>query len=116
MKNCIFCLIEKEEVNTSFVYKDEEIVAFKDLHPIAPIHILIVPREHIPTIDDLEEKHEKMVGRMILVAQKIARDLKISKDGYKLLFRVKNHGGQEVDHLHLHLLGGAPLSEDIKPI
>ncbi len=116
MKECIFCQIEKGERKADIVYEDESVVAFKDLHPIAPVHILIVPREHIPTVDDFEERHEKLAGHMILAAQKIARELGISKDGYKLLFRVKSHGGQEVDHLHLHLLGGAPLSEDIKPI
>lgn len=98
------------------VYEDDKVLAFKDKHPIAPVHILIVPREHIPTVDDLKPKHKELAGQMILVAQKIARNLKISSNGYKLLFRVKRHGGQEVDHIHLHLLGGAPLSEDIKPI
>lgn len=116
MSNCIFCQIEKGEKEAEIIYKDKHIIAFKDIHPIAPIHILISPREHIPSVDDLEIRHKEMAGQMILVAQKIARKLKISNDGYKLLFRVKRHGGQEVDHLHLHLLGGAPLSEDIKPI
>lgn len=116
MNNCIFCQIEKGEIKTDIVYQDKNVIAFKDMHPIAPVHILIVPREHIPSIDDLEDRHEKLAGQIILTAQKIARELKISENGYKLLFRVKRHGGQEVDHLHLHLLGGAPLSEDIKPI
>lgn len=116
MKNCIFCQIVKKEIPTDFVYQDEKVVVFHDIHPIAPVHILIIPKEHIPTIDDLEDNQESLVGRLIIVAKKIARDLKISQDGYKLLFRVKKYGGQEVDHLHLHLIGGAPLEEIIRPI
>ena len=116
MKNCVFCQIAKRESEAEIVYEDDVVVAFNDQHPIAPVHVLIVPREHIPSVDDLEPRHKELAGQMIMVAQKVARKLKISNDGYKLLLRVKNHGGQEVDHIHLHLLGGAPLSEDIKPI
>lgn len=116
MKDCVFCQIVKKEIPIDFVYQDEKVVAFKDIHPIAPVHILIIPKEHIPTIDDLKNNQESLVGRLIIVAKKIAQDLKISQDGYKLLFRVKKYGGQEVDHLHLHLIGGAPLEEIIRPI
>lgn len=116
MAGCIFCKISKKEIPVEFVYEDELIIAFKDIHPIAPVHILIIPKNHIATVDDLTESEKELAGQMILVAQKIARDLNISEKGYKLLFRVKNHGGQEIDHLHLHLLGGAPLTENIKPI
>lgn len=116
MKDCLFCQIIKKEIPTDFVYQDEKVAAFKDIHPIAPVHILIIPKEHIPTIDDLKDNQESLVGRLIIVAKKIAQDLKISQDGYKLLFRVKKYGGQEVDHLHLHLIGGAPLEEIIRPI
>lgn len=114
--NCIFCKITNKEIPSDIVYEDNELLAFKDIHPIAPAHILIVSKEHIETVDDLEDKHQNLVGKMVLTAQKIARDLKISDDGYKLLFRVKKHGGQEVDHIHLHLIGGAPLEEIIRPI
>jgi histidine triad (HIT) family protein len=114
--DCIFCKIVKHEVPTEFVYQNDLVVAFKDLHPIAPVHILLIPKKHIPTVDDLEKQDEQIAGRLIMTAQKIARDLKIAETGYKLLFRVKKHGGQEIDHLHLHLLGGAPLTEKIRPI
>ena len=116
MRSCIFCQIVKKEIPTDFIYQDEKIAAFKDIRPIAPVHILIIPKEHIPTIDDLKDNQRDLAGGLIIVAKKIARDLKISSHGYKLLFRVKKHGGQEVDHLHLHLIGGAPLEEIIRPI
>jgi histidine triad (HIT) family protein len=116
MSDCIFCKIIKKEIPADIVYEDEDVFAFKDNHPIAPVHILIIPKEHIETIDDLEEKDKELAGKMILTAKKIGRDFKIAEGGYKLLFRVKKHGGQEVDHVHLHLIGGAMLVERIYPI
>lgn len=113
MENCIFCKIINKDIPADIVYENDEIIAFKDLRPLAPVHILIIPKEHIQTIDDLEDRHEQLMGKIILLAKKIARDEKISEGGYKLLFRVKKHGGQEVDHIHLHLIGGAPLAEGI---
>ena len=114
--DCIFCKIINKEIPVDFVYEDDELVAFKDIHPIAPVHILIIPKEHIPTIDDLEKKHQSLIGSMVFVAKNLARDFNTAEDGYKLLFRVKKHGGQEVDHVHLHLIGGAPLQEIIRPV
>jgi len=116
MSDCIFCKIINKEIPKKFIYEDKDIVAFNDLHPITPVHILIIPKQHIPTIDDLKKDDETLVGKIITTAQKIAKDLNISDKGYKLLFRVKEHGGQEIDHLHLHLLGGAQLVENIRPI
>ncbi len=116
MQDCIFCKIANKQIPAKIVYEDEQIFALEDIHPIAPVHVLIIPKEHIPTVDDLKEEQQDLVGKMILAARNIARDLNISEDGYKLLFRVKHYGGQEVDHLHLHLIGGAPLAEKIYPI
>ncbi len=113
---CIFCKIAKKETETEVIYEDDMVTAFEDRQPLAPVHILIIPKKHIPTIDDLKKEDEQLAGRMIMTAQKIAKDLNISEKGYKLLFRVKNYGGQEIDHVHLHLLGGARLSEGIRPI
>ena len=113
--NCIFCKIINKEIPADIIFEDSDVLAFKDIHPIAPVHILIIPKEHIPTIDDLAETERDLVGKMILTAQKLARKLKTSEGGYKLLFRVKGWGGQEVDHIHLHLIGGAKLSENIHP-
>jgi histidine triad (HIT) family protein len=91
-------------------------MAFKDIHPVAPIHVLIIPKKHIASINDLEAGDEQLAGHLILVAKKIAKDLQASEKGYKLLFRVGEWGGQEVGHIHLHLIGGAKLYEDIRPV
>ena len=113
---CIFCQIVKKEVPSVIVYEDENIMAFKDVRPIAPVHILIIPKRHIETINDLKEADAEMVGRMVIMAKKIAKDFDMSEKGYKLLFRVGEWGGQEVSHIHLHLIGGAKLYENIHPI
>jgi len=115
-KSCLFCRIAGGEIPTEFLYEDGVVAAFRDIHPIAPVHVLVIPKKHIPTIDDLEEDDKDIAGSLIMAARKIARDLKISEEGYKLLLRVKKHGGQEVGHIHLHLIGGAPLFEDIRPL
>ncbi len=114
MTNCIFCKIAKKEVPTDFLYEDDLVAAFKDIRPIAPVHVLIIPKEHIEAVTELE--NETLAGRMIIAARKVAQQLGIAQGGYKLLFRVGEDGGQEVPHLHLHLLGGAKLSENIRPI
>ncbi len=116
MKDCVFCKIISQEVGANVVYEDDDIIAFPDLHPIAPVHILVIPKKHIKSIADLKPEEEEIAGKLIIAAKKIAEDQKISDNGYKLLIRVKKHGGQEVEHIHLHLLGGAPLSEDIHPL
>lgn len=114
--DCLFCKIAKKEIPSEMIYEDEQVFAFKDIHPLAPVHVLIIPKKHIESINDLEGSDEGLAGHLILTAQKIARDLKISEEGYKLLFRTGKHGGQEVEHIHLHLIGGAKLYEEIRPI
>jgi len=109
MKNCIFCNIMSKKIPADFLYENKYVVAFKDIKPVAPIHILIVPKTHIETIDHLEPRNEKLIGEMIYTAQKLARSLKISENGYRLVFNVKSHGGQLIDHIHLHLIGGKKL-------
>jgi histidine triad (HIT) family protein len=113
---CIFCKIIAKEIPSSVVYEDEDILAFKDVHPLAPVHILIIPKEHIETVDDFKDDDTELVGKMIITAKKIARDFDLMPKGYKLLFRVGEWGGQEVEHVHLHLIGGAKLAEDIHPV
>ena len=112
----IFDKIIAKEVPADILYEDDTVLAFRVIHPIAPVHVLIIPKRAIPTIDDLADEDDTLVGKMILVARDIARDLHIAEKGYKLLFRVGEHGGQEVKHIHLHLIGGAPLSENIHPV
>lgn len=116
MSGCIFCKIINKEIPKDFAYEDSEIVAFDDIHPVAPVHILIIPKKHIESVNELEKEDKKLAGNLIFVAKGLARKLKISQDGYKLLFRTGKHGGQEVEHLHLHLIGGAKLFEDIHPL
>jgi histidine triad (HIT) family protein len=116
MNNCVFCKIANKEISAEFLYEDELVVAFRDAHPIAPVHVLVIPKKHIESVADISENDEKLMGRLILAAKKIAEDLKISKNGYKLLIRVGEYGGQEVKHVHLHLIGGAKLREIIEPI
>ena len=116
MEDNIFLKIIRKEIPADIVYEDEEIIAFKDIHPIAPVHILVVPKKPIESIATMDDEDAFVVGKMFLVARNIARDLNISEKGYKLLIRVGRDGGQEVPHLHLHLLGGARLAENIHPV
>ena len=116
MNDCVFCKIAKKEIPTEFLYEDDLVAAFHDLHPIAPVHVLIIPKKHIASVADIGDPDEQLMGRMIVAAKKIAEKLQVSKKGYKLLLRVGEHGGQEVGHVHLHLIGGARLKEDIGPI
>lgn len=97
------------------VYEDEDVLAFKDVRPLAPVHILIIPKKHIESLNDLTEKDIELAGKMVLLAKKIATDFDISPKGYKLLTRVGEWGGQEVAHLHMHLIGGSRLYENIRP-
>lgn len=113
---CVFCKIVKKEIPASVVYEDNDMLAFRDARPIAPVHILIIPKQHIESINDLGDKDAELIGRIIITAKKIAEEFDISPKGYKLLFRVGEWGGQEVMHIHLHLIGGAQLKENIHPV
>ncbi len=112
---CIFCKIIKKELPAVVVFEDDDILAFKDARPLAPVHILIIPKNHIESVNDLTDDDVELAGKMILAAKKIALDFDISPKGYKLLFRVGEWGGQEVAHVHLHLIGGVKLYENIRP-
>lgn len=112
---CLFCKIIAKEIPAEVVYEDEELLAFKDIKPLAPVHVLIIPKRHIASINDIEQGDVLLLGKMIKQARDIAVELGISKGGYKLLLRTGEDGGQEVGHIHLHLIGGAPLFEEIGP-
>jgi histidine triad (HIT) family protein len=105
-KDCIFCQIVRGEKPADFVYKDESLVVFKDIHPHAPVHLLFVPRKHIRSVNDLKDADQRIVSDLILRAKAIAEEQKISESGYKLLFNVERGGGQVIFHLHMHLIGG----------
>jgi histidine triad (HIT) family protein len=105
-KDCTFCKIIKGENVADFVYQDESLVVFKDIRPHAPVHLLIVPREHIRSLNDIKEKDKDIVFRMVFKAKEMAKEHSIATSGYRLLFNVERGGGQVIFHLHLHLLGG----------
>ena len=107
----IFSKIVSKEIPADIVYETENVLAFKDIKPQAPVHILIIPKIEIPKITDLSgTEHSKLLGEMIDAANKIAKDLGIAENGFRLVFNCGNNGGQEVYHLHLHLLGGRKMN------
>ena len=106
--DCVFCKIVKNEIPANFVYKSENVLAFRDTNPSAPVHILIIPviEKHIDSINQIEDEDREIISELFIAAKKISKDLGISETGYKLVFNVGRGGGQIIDHLHLHLLGG----------
>jgi len=106
VNDCIFCRIIQGEAPAEFMYKNDSLVVFKDIHPHAPVHLLIVSKKHIRSINDIDMKDGGIVSEMILAGKLMAKRTKITESGYKLLFNVERGGGQVIFHLHLHLLGG----------
>lgn len=102
MKNCLFCKIADKEVLSEIVYEDDRVIAFKDIHPKAALHFLIIPKKHIPSVNHVEFEDKTLMGDLILTAQKIAKEKNLK--GYKLIINVGRPAGQVIDHLHLHLL------------
>ena len=105
----IFSKIVSGEVDADIVYQDDRVTAFRDISPKAPTHILIIPNKEIPTANDLTEEDEGLAGHMLVIASKLAEEEGIAEDGYRLIINCNEHGGQEVQHLHLHLIGGRRL-------
>ncbi len=108
--NCLFCKIAQGEIPATIVFEDTEIMAFRDINPQAPTHLLLIPKQHIATIDDTDTKDERLLGHMVLTAKKLAQQESLSNNGYRLVFNVNSHGGQEVYHIHLHILGGRQMT------
>jgi histidine triad (HIT) family protein len=104
--DCIFCRIAAGKTDTRFLYENQHLVVFRDIHPQAPVHLLVVPRRHIRSINDLTDDDRAIVSEMILAGQAVARQSGTAASGYKLLFNVERGGGQVIFHLHLHLIGG----------
>ncbi|MBE1274234.1 MULTISPECIES: purine nucleoside phosphoramidase [Enterovibrio] len=105
----IFSKIIRKEIPADVVYQDDLVTAFRDINPRAPSHILIIPNKLIPTVNDIEADDELALGRMFTVARKLAKEEGIDEDGYRLIMNCNVHGGQEVYHIHMHLVGGRPL-------
>ncbi len=104
---CIFCKIVAGQIPAEKVWEDDLVLGFKDIHPEAPFHALLIPKEHIATLDDLEQDHEPLMGRLIWAASRIASEEGLS-EGYRLVTNCRAAAGQEVFHIHVHLLGGRP--------
>ncbi|MFC1576461.1 histidine triad nucleotide-binding protein [Candidatus Omnitrophota bacterium] len=106
MSDCIFCKIAKGEIESKVVYKDDQLVAFEDMRPRAPVHIVIIPKKHIERVSDIGEGETRLAGEMVAAAAKLAREKNIESSGYRLVMNCNKDAGQEVFHLHLHLMGG----------
>lgn len=106
MSECVFCLIIDNKIPSTKVYEDDELLAFKDINPEAPVHILIVPKKHIPTIADISKDDMALISKIYAVAIKLASEFDIAKSGFRIVTNCGNDGGQSVNHLHFHLLGG----------
>lgn len=107
--SCLFCKILAKEIPANIVFEDPELLAFRDINPQAPTHVLIIPKQHIASINEANSKDEQLLGSMILTAKKLADSEKLT-EGYRLVFNVNSGGGQEVYHIHLHLLGGRQMT------
>jgi histidine triad (HIT) family protein len=115
MTNCIFCKIAAKQIPSKLIYEDDDLIAFNDINPAAPVHFLIVPKQHIPTLSDCNESHSALLSKMVLLAPKLAQEQGTGytvdesgtgEGGFKTLFNTGPNGGQEVYHLHLHVIGG----------
>ena len=108
-EDTLFSKIINKEIPADILYQDDRATAFRDIHPQAPTHVLIVPNKPIPSVNDISEEDEAILGHLFVVARKLAQEEGIAGDGYRLLINCGRHGGQEVYHLHMHLFGGRPL-------
>ncbi|MBC2579247.1 histidine triad nucleotide-binding protein [Clostridium sp. DJ247] len=109
MEDCIFCKIIKGQIPCEKVYEDDIVLSFKDISPAAPIHVLIIPKEHISSLNDISEENSKIIAHIFIIAKKIAKDLGLSENGYRIVTNCGEDGGQTVGHIHFHLLGGRSL-------
>jgi histidine triad (HIT) family protein len=109
MSDCIFCKIVKGEIPSTKVYSDEQVTAFRDINPVAPTHVLVIPNKHIPSINDLEDADQSLMGYMMLAIKKIAAQEGIAEGGYRLIVNTGPAANQVVFHIHIHIIGGARL-------
>ncbi len=109
MEACIFCRIVNKEISAKIVYEDEKVLAFYDINPQAPFHILVVPKKHISTLLELSEEHKELIGHIYLTINKIAQDLGFSESGFRVVVNCKELAGQTVFHIHFHVLAGRPM-------
>jgi histidine triad (HIT) family protein len=110
MPPCLFCRIIQREIPGQIVHEDEHVIAFKDIHPVAPVHVLICPRKHIPSLNDLAPEDRALTGEIFQAAKNLAERFGVKDEGWRTVFNVNAGAGQTVFHIHLHLLGGRPFS------
>lgn len=113
MEDCLFCKIIKKEIPSTIVYEDEEILAFRDINPVAPVHVLVIPKKHINSLINLNKEDAEIVGKIYTVINKIANQEGIAQKGFRVIVNCGEDGGQEVQHLHFHLIGGQKLGTKI---
>lgn len=113
MDNCLFCKIIQGEIDTRLIFEDDMSVAFSDIHPQAPTHVLVVPKKHISMLNDSSKEDTELLGHLLWVVRLMAAEQKIEESGYRVIINNGRNAGQEVDHLHVHLLGGEPLGKMI---
>jgi len=106
LSDCIFCKIANKEIPAEIIYEDEDLLAFKDINPVAPAHILLIPKKHVSTLFDLTDENAEIIGRIVLLSKKLAIELGLEEKGFRLVSNCKENGGQTVYHIHFHLLGG----------
>lgn len=109
MADCIFCRIAKKEIPSQVIYEDELVLAFRDLNPQAPVHVLIIPKQHLGSVSEIDDAHPLLAGRLLKVARDLAVQEKVAEEGFRLVVNTGADGGQTVPHLHVHLLGGRAL-------
>ncbi|MCO6412498.1 MAG: histidine triad nucleotide-binding protein [Thiogranum sp.] len=109
MTDCIFCKMASGEITPDTIYEDDDVLAFRDLHPQAPTHVLVIPKRHVSTLNDLDADSAGLAGKLLLAAAKVADREGIAEQGYRTVINCNTAGGQTVFHLHLHLLGGRPM-------
>ncbi len=113
MDDCLFCKIVKGEIPSTKVYEDEFVYAFKDINPEAPVHILVIPKKHIESINKIEKEDEELIGKIFTTIKKVAKDQGIAESGYRVVSNCGKDAGQTVMHLHFHILGGKTLGEKV---
>ena len=113
VEDCLFCRIASGEMHSDVVYQDDEFFAFRDINPQAPTHVLIIPKTHFDSLVEISDQQENLMGRMVIIAKKLAEKEGIAKSGYRLVLNCGSEGGQVVPHLHLHLIGGRQLNGKI---
>lgn len=113
MSDCIFCKIINKEIPSEVVFEDERVLAFKDINPVAPVHLLVIPKKHMESLNDLKTEEEALAGHILVVARQLAEEFGVAESGYRVVNNCGEDGGQVVKHLHFHVIGGKPLGVNI---